>query len=132
MVEESDIFKKILIEEKDTLKELESQISRATEIFRIEKPSGKIIFQNFGELSDTQRISALLMGKFFAKKAGLEVNDSVGVGEISKGLGRPMTTLSGPLKELVNKGFVERLLDRKYRIAYHRISEILDKILKVK
>jgi len=71
-----------------------------------------------------------LIGKYFAVKAGLSnVSDSLSVSEIARELGRPKTALSGPLKELLTKGFIEKLTDRKYRIAYQRIQEIFDVIL---
>jgi hypothetical protein len=129
MVEESEVFKKLLIEEKDTLKDLAELVDKAAGIFKIEKPSGEIRFENFGDLSDKQRIYALLMGKYLAKKAGLEVNYTLSITEISKAIGRPLGNLSGLIKELQDKGFVEKTPERKYMIAYHRIKEAFEEIL---
>jgi len=123
-------FEKLFIDETKVMKQLEVQITLASEIFSIERPSGRILFKNFGHLSDPQRISALLVGKYFAVKAGLSgVSDSLSISEISKELGRPKTALSGPVKDLLSKGFIEKLTDRKYRVAYQRIQEIFDVIL---
>ena|SRR5271157_5406317 len=120
-------FEKIFIDESKVAQQLENQINLAAEIFAIERPTGRIFFKNFGELSDSQRILGLLVGKYFAVKAGLKnVPDSLSVSEIAKELGRPKTTLSGPLKELMSKGYIEKLNDRKYRIAYQRLSEIFE------
>lgn len=125
-----NLFEKLFIDEQNVLMQLETQINLASEIFNIERPSGRILFKNFGNLSDPQRISALLVGKYFAVKAGLpNVSDSLSVTEISKELGRPKTALSGPLKDLLLKGFIEKMSDKKYRIAYQRIQEIFDTIL---
>ena len=50
MVNENDILKKLVIDEKDVTKDTEKLIEDAIKIFRIEKPSGKIVFQKFGSL----------------------------------------------------------------------------------
>jgi DNA-binding IclR family transcriptional regulator len=69
-----------------------------------------------------------LIGKYFAAKLDvLKEDDSIlGISEIADELGRPKTALSGPMGELQKKGFVEKLSNRKYKIAIHRISEIFD------
>lgn len=129
MTDESEILKKLVVEEKDVTKEMEKLVEEASKHFRIEKPSGRIIFQNFGALSDRQRIAIVLLGKYFAYRLMLIENPSLSISEIAKELGRPMTTLSGPIKELVTKGYVENLPGRKYRVAYHRMKEIFDDTL---
>jgi len=129
MVEENQILRKLLVEERDVIKDLSVLVDRVSEIFRIEKPSGRIVFMNFGELSDPQRLASLLLGRYFANKLALVESNSLGISEIAEQLGRPKTALSGPLKELVTKGFVEKLPDRKYRIAYNRIRDIFDTLL---
>ena len=92
----------------------------------------KIIFQNFGSLNDKQRIAIVLLGKYFANRLKMVENPSLSISEIAKEIGRPMTTLSGNMKELVTKGYVEYLPGKKYRVAYHRIKEIFDVILSTK
>ncbi|MCW1296719.1 MAG: MarR family transcriptional regulator [Candidatus Parvarchaeota archaeon] len=129
MVEEAEILKKLVVEEKDMIKELEKLVEDASGIFRIEKPSGRIIFQDFGTLNDKQRILVLLIGKYFATKIGIIKDPSLSISQIAKELGRPMTALSGPVRDLVKQGFVENIPGRKYKITYHRIKDIFSKIL---
>ncbi|MEM3172915.1 MAG: helix-turn-helix domain-containing protein [Candidatus Nitrosotenuis sp.] len=130
MTDEQEILKKLLVEEKDVIRDLASLVEKAKEVFVIEKPSGRVIFKEFGKLSDPQRICALLIGRYFAVKLGLLEDSSLGVSEIADELGRPKTALSGPLKDLGTKGFVEKLTNRKYVIAYHRIKDIFDAYFK--
>jgi DNA-binding transcriptional ArsR family regulator len=127
MADEKSVFSKLVIDEKETVKELEKLVEIATKIFRIEKPSGRIIFTSFGKLTDRQRILSVLVGKYFASKIGIIENSSLSISEIASELGRPMTTLSKPLGELTKQGFVESLPGRKYTVAYHRLSEIFEK-----
>lgn len=129
MPEENEILSRLIVEEKDITKEMEKLVGEASKHFKIEKPSGKIIFQNFGSLNDKQRIAIILLGKYFAGRLKMIENPALSISEIAKELGRPMTTLSGNMKELVTKGYVEYLPGKKYRVAYHRIKEIFDDIL---
>lgn len=128
MTDESEVLKKLVIEEKDVIKETEKYVEEASKYFRIEKPSGRIIFQNFGALTDKQRIAIILLGKYFACKLMLIKEPSLNITEISKELGRPMTTLSSSLGDLVKKGYVEYLSGKKYKISYNRIKEIFSEI----
>jgi DNA-binding transcriptional ArsR family regulator len=128
-MKKTNIFDKLLVDEGTMLEKLASQVDQASEIFAIEKPSGKIFFKNFGDLSDPQRIVALLVGKYFGGKAGLDVMNALSVSEIAHELGRPKTALSGPLKDLLSKGLIEKLPDRRYRVAYNRLDEIFSEVL---
>ena len=132
MSEENEILKRLVVEEKDISKEMEKLVEEASKHFRIEKPSGKIVFRNFGSLNDKQRIAIVLLGKYFANRLNMVENPSLSISEIAKELGRPMTTLSGNEKELLTKGYIEYLPGKKYRIAYHRIREVFDDILNTK
>ncbi|MFZ0184384.1 MAG: hypothetical protein WAL88_06065 [Nitrosotalea sp.] len=126
MTNEEEILKKLLVDEKDILKDLENLVEKAKEIFVIEKSSGKIIFKNFNKLNDSQKVCALLAGKYFAKKSNIIKDYSLTVSEIGKEIGRPATALSGPLKQLLVKNYVQKMQDKKYEISYHRLQEILD------
>jgi len=125
----NEVLKKLIVDEKDTIKEMEKLVGQASKYFRIEKPSGRIIFQNFGALTDQQRICIILVGKYFANNLGFIKDCTLSISDIAKELGRPMTTLSKYMRSLASRGFIERLPGRKYRIAYHRISEIFENIL---
>jgi len=130
MSEEKEILKKLLVDEKQVIKDLAGLVDKAKDVFVIEKNSGKVIFNEFGKLSDPQRICALLVGRYFAEKLEILEDSSLGISEIANELGRPKTALSGPLKDLIKKGYVEKLSNRKYVIAYHRIKEILNSYFK--
>ena len=129
MAEESDILKKLVIDEKETTKGLEDMVDKASKYFRIEKSTGRILFKDFGSLNDKQRITIILLGKYFANKLKFIEDHSLSISEVAKEIGKPMTTLSGKMKELVKEGYVVYLPGKKYGVAYHRISEMFDNIL---
>lgn len=128
MLDENEVLKRLVVDEKDVIKILEKHVEEALKYFSIEKPSGRVIFQNFGALTDKKRIAIILLGKYFACKLKLIEDPSLSITDISRELGRPMTTLSKSLGDLVDKGYVEYLSGKKYRISYNRIKEIFDDI----
>lgn len=129
MTEVRDILEKLVVEEKDLTQELAKQVEDAAKIFRIERPSGKVVFKEFGALTDKQRIAVVLMGKYFATKLDIISAATLSISEVANELGRPVTALSGPMKDLVRAGFVEYVSERRYKIVYHRIGEIFEKVL---
>jgi len=132
MTEEQEILKKLLVDEKDLIKDMPSIVEKVREVFVIENRTGRVIFINIEALSDSQRISALLLGRYFAQKLALIDFYPIGVAEMANQLGRPKTALSGPLKDLITKGLTEKLTNKKYGLAHHRIRDVADFILKRK
>lgn len=124
MTNEKDILKDILVSEEDVIQNLLEIVKKVKEIFVLEEKSGKIIFKNYSKLTNPQRISAILIGKYFAKRLNIIKDNSMEGPEISKELNIPQTTLSAPLKSLKDKGLI--LSDKgKYRVNPHRIEEII-------
>ena len=131
MSDEKEILKDLLIDETEVQKNLAELVKKAKNIFQIQKETGQILFKNFGNLTNSARICALLMGKKFAKKLEMYVDDSMTITQISREFGIPSSTLSSPIADLVRKGFVLKS-EKKYEIAYNRLSEIFDEFFGVK
>ncbi len=132
MEENEDIFEKLMVTKNQSREELKKQIDLAANFLNIESHSGKIIFKNYPNLTDYQRILIVLIGKYFAKEKGFEVNDSLSVSEISKEISRPMTTLSGNLKKLKRDKYIEQFPNKKYKVISYRITEIFKKVFELK
>ena len=126
MTNEKNILEKLLVSEEDIIKNLSDLVDKAKDVFVIEKLTGRVMFKDFGDLTDPQRILALLVGRYFATRLNLLDDSSMRVSEIANALGRPKTSLSGPLKNLVTKTYVEKLSNRKYSISYNRISDVFE------
>ena len=125
MSNEKEILKDILVDESDIVQNLANIIKNAKEIFVIEKKSGKVIFKNYSQLSNPQKICCILIGKYFANRLGIIDDYTTTISEISAELDIPQTTLSSPLKSLRQKGQI--LYEKsRYRINPHRIEEIIN------
>ena len=124
--DEKKVLSKLLVDESAVIANLAEQVEKVTKVFRIENPSGRIIFESNLDLSDRKRVVALLLEKYFSHRLGLIQDDSLGVSEIADELGKPVTSMSGLVGGLMQDGFVIRLPIRKYRVVYHRIPSIID------
>lgn len=121
---EKEVLKDILVSEEGIIHNLLEIVKKAKEIFVLEEKSGKIIFKNYSKLTNPQRISAILIGKYFAERLNIIQDNSMEGSEISNELNIPQTTLSAPLKSLKVKGLI--LSEKgKYRVNPHRIEEII-------
>ena len=131
MTDEKEILKNMLVDESDVVQNLAKIVQKAKDIFVMEKSSGKIIFKNYSELKNPQKITCVLIGKYFAKRLDLIDDHTTTVSEISKELDIPQTTLSSPLKSLRKSGQI--LYEKsRYRVNPHRIQEIIESILNEK
>lgn len=132
MSDEKEILKGLLVTKEGIRKNYQQLVDKAKKLFLIESETGKVIFQDYASLTDQERICSVLIGKYFASELGIIQDSSFSMSDISKEIGKPLTTISGRLTDLIKKGFVENLPNRRYRIVYPRISEILDSMLKPK
>ena len=131
MSNEKEILKNMLVDESNIIQNLANIVQKAKDIFVLEQSSGKVIFKNYSNLTNPQKISCILIGKYFAKRLELVDDHTITVSEISKDLDIPKTTLSSPLKSLRNSGDI--LYEKsRYRINPHKIEEIVNSFFKPK
>lgn len=124
-----EIFKDILTTSEETIKDLKILVDKSKDFFKIEDPSGSVILSGNYKLSNTEKISLLLIGKFFAQKIGFITSFAMPLKQISKELIIKETTLTWPLGELIKNGKIEKISEG-YRINPYRINSILDELVK--
>jgi len=120
-----EILDKIFLKEEDTLKELEMLVECSQEHFKIESDSGNIIFNSDNEYTIKEKITFLLISRYFCKEYGIIEDNKLDIGDVSKSLGIPNTTLSKPLGILVKDGIIKKD-NNKYSIVHHRIKSFLN------
>lgn len=129
MINEKEILKNMLVDESNIIQNLANIVQKAKDIFVMEKSSGNIIFKNYSTLTNPQKITCVLIGRYFAKRLEFIDDHTITVSEISKVLDIPKTTLSSPLKSLRTSGQI--LYEKsRYRINPHRIEEIINSFSK--
>lgn len=129
MTDEKKILRDLVVGEEDVMKNLVELVKRTKNVILIEDRTGKIIFKNFSNLKNHEKICALLIGKYFAKKLEFVQDDCMSIAEIADELKIPQTTLSAPLKKVIDKGYVMKD-DAKYYVNYHRIEEMINDYFK--
>lgn len=66
--DEKEILQRLLVDEHEVLKNLETIVNKALKVFRIEKPSGRITFQNLGSLTTRSESSDSLLANTMLTK----------------------------------------------------------------
>ena len=120
---ESEIISKLYVKEDDVLKQTEQIIAALQPHVGIEPISKKIVIKN-ENLVNRDKIGCYLVAKYFMKKQGLVSDSSADIQELEKELGIVKTTLSAPLKQLVDDRFLDRE-NGKYAFKFHKITEFV-------
>ena len=123
-----DILKKIFLKEEDFLNELESLVDLSKRFFMIEKETGRIVFKDKLNIPNKDKICCLLVGRYFAREFGIISSEGIFIRDLSDFLMIQKTTLSGPLRELINGGIVRKNEEGEYSILYHQIKPFLEKL----
>ncbi len=123
-----EILSGLMLKEEDTLDELSELVELSKNSFKIEKETGKVIFNRNLRLANREKITLLLCGRYFAKESGLLNEDGINISDISKELSVPTTTLSAPLGELVRDGTIRKTDDGLYKVVHHQIKSVLSDI----
>lgn len=125
-----DILKKRIIDEMtvDYSSALEKNFDLAKQFIRITK-DGKVDIKSKDKFTGKEQILLYLMGKLYAKEAGLSETDDVGNKELMDELGIPEGSVLPWLKDLRDKKRINPI--KKGRYTYHKIQiNVVEKTLK--
>lgn len=124
-----DFKKKILNEMTvDYANALEKNFDLAKQFLRI-TGDGKVDVQVRGKLTGQRQILLYLIGKLYAKEAGLTETDEVGNKELMSELGIPEGSLLPWLKDLREKKKIKQV--KRGRYTHHSISiNVIEKTLR--
>lgn len=117
---ESEALRRKIIEEMtvDYVGELEKNFELAKRLIRITK-EGKINLLFKDRLTGKEQVLLYLIGKIYAKEAGLVDTDEVGNDELVNELGLPLGSVLPILKELRDENKVRQA--KRGKNAYHTI-----------
>src|SRR5712664_3829022 len=97
---------------------LEKNFDLAKQFIRITR-EGTIDVLVKNKISGTEQLLLYLIGKMYAKEAGLTASDEVGNNELMEELGIPVGSLMPWLKELRDKNMIKQI--KRDNKAYHTI-----------
>lgn len=123
------IKRRLYVKEEDVVKKLDYLLTRVEKYVSLEASTGTVILK-ITDLPLKTRICLILMGHYFYEKAEGRKSTPLAVSELAKILRKPITSLSGPLAELQESGYVDKVETGKYQIVYYKIEEFLDEIQK--
>ncbi len=119
-----DILQDLFVDETHTLEDLKRLKDKSGDFFKIEQKSGKILISHKYKFITKERIILFLIGKYFCKEVGLEVEESTSK-SISEELNIQQTSLTSPLNELVSQHILTKE-GTSYNIKYYLIEKQLD------
>jgi len=127
---QNDLKKKILDEMTvDYSSNLESNFELAKQFVRITR-DGKVEVLVKDKVSGKEQILLYLVGKMYAKEAGLTATDEVGNTELMEQLGIPLGSLLPWLKDLRDKNKIKQI--RREKNVYHRVPvNLIESALKI-
>ena len=130
MVEKKENLKKRILEEMtiDYANVLDRNFDLAKQFFRLSK-DGKVevLFRDI--LTGPDRIILYLIGKLYAKEAGLSDSDNVGSNELLTELGILENSLWPWLKTLRDEGWIKQVKIGKFKNHYIPINHV-ERVLK--
>ena len=124
-------LKKRILEEMtvDYSDALEKNFELAKQFIRITK-EGKVDVLFKEKLSGKERILLYLIGKLYAKEAGLATSESVSNKELMNELGIPIGSLLPWLKELRKTPGIKQIKKEKRRVEHYIPINLVEKVLK--
>lgn len=128
MEEKKKVLKGIITSEEDILSKLKRLVETAKPFIKIEEKIGRVIISSDFELSNSDKIFLLLLGKYFAMHYGILEDYAITLGDISAELSIKRTTLPAPLNTLITDGLVERPKENTYRINPYKAEYFLRKL----
>ena len=127
---QNDLKKKILDEMTvDYSSNLESNFELAKQFVRITR-DGRVEVLVKDKVSGKEQILLYLIGKMYAKEAGLTATDEVGNTELMEQLGIRLGSLLPWLKDLRDKNKIKQI--RREKNVYHRVPvNLIESTLKI-
>lgn len=122
------ILERLLV---DREKKLETLVTKAKNIVRIDRKSGEpVIVVPRSELTDRQLIGAYMIGKYFSNELGLVKTATVTTRELAEKLPLDLKVASARLSELKKEAIIKSISRGEYKIVFQGIEILLDDIRK--
>jgi len=124
-----EIIDKLFLKEEDVIAKLERLVKLAESFLKIEANSNRVILNNEFDLTNSEKIFLILLGKYLAFQHGSIQNSNLKLKDISEELGSiPVTTLSSKASILKNDRIIIKPTEDTYQVNPHEIEKFLKKI----
>jgi hypothetical protein len=121
-----EIVEELLLTEEETLTKLKTLIDRTKNFIGIDKKTHKIVVSSKFDFANFEKILLFLIGKYYSKELGLSETEGMQVKDLGKESGIVRTTLSRPLGELEDAGYIGQDEKRRYFVQYYKIEDIVN------
>lgn len=128
-LDKKEIISKLFIKEEDELQTLNELVLVLAKFIAVDPKSKKVIYKRM-DLANPDRIALYLCAMYFLKQDGVIESETVNLEELSKSLAVPKTTMSAPIKRLIDESIIERTEQGVYKIPYYRIKTLVESLTK--
>jgi len=123
-----EIVGELLLTEEDTMKKLQSLIEKTKSFVRIDQKANKIVISSEFDFIIIEKILLFLIGKYFSKELGLSETDGMLLKELQKESGIVRSTLTKPLGQLSDSGYIGQDEKKRYFIRHYKIEEVVNSL----
>jgi len=121
-----EILKDIFLKEEDVLAKFERLVKLASPFLKVEEKSGRVVLSNDFELTNSEKLFLILLGKYFACHYEVIKDQSQSLNDLSLEIGGiPVTTLSAPISRLVKEKIVNKPEKGSYVVNPFMIENFL-------
>jgi hypothetical protein len=126
--EKKKILEGIITSEEDPLLRLKRLVNASKPFLKVERNTGRAMISTEFEFTNAERITLLLLGKFFAMQYGIRKGYELTLDEIGSELAVKRTTLPAPLERLIDDGVVDKPKRNVYRISLYKVEYALRRL----
>ena len=129
-VTKKEILRDLVFSKEDTIERLKDLVNKSKSLIGIEQDSGKIIIIK-NNLALKDKVTLLLVGKYFAKELGIINSEKVDFDTMKKELVAESRALSRPIGELIKNNIIYKE-DDEYSIKHYQIENCVNRINEIK
>ena len=124
--EKKKIIQDLILKEEDVKAQLQRLVNLAKPFLSIEDKTGRVFLKQEFPFTNPEKILLFLLGKYFACQAGISIEETVKLSDISDGLGIIVTTLSAPMARLVKSKVINKPQKDAYQINPFQAEKYLE------
>lgn len=129
-ITKENILDRFSIKESDTIERLNTIAEKTLRFVKYNQETKGLEFvASKGTYTNREKIALLLIGNYVKTKLISDSKDTLTLSEIRKALDIPVTTLSKPLGQLKDGGWIRKTEEANYKFNHHKVEEFLDNMI---
>ena len=129
---EKDIISKLFVSNENITERLQSLVELCHGLFNIVQETGEVFLEDASFLNNNEKILLYMTGTYFSWKSHLKKDNGMSISELANRLGVPITTISAPLKKLIEDHLISKKSIGSYEIRFENYKILRDALVEIK